>query len=102
MSIRVVHLKKYVPKDGEILVKIDRSSIFGNPFYMASESERDKVCESYRKYFNRQMEIKRDYYKAVQSLYKTAKTSDVALGCWCAPKRCHGDTIKEFLERYIK
>lgn len=26
----------------------------------------------------------------------------VALYCWCAPKRCHAETIKRWLENQIK
>ena len=32
-------------------VKIDRSSILGNPYYMKNESERNKVCEQYETHF---------------------------------------------------
>lgn len=43
--IRVVNLKNYVERNGEILFKIDRTSPVGNPFYMKIEKERDEVCE---------------------------------------------------------
>ena len=43
MSIRVVNLRNYVKRENEELVKIDRSSVFGNPFYMKNEREKEKT-----------------------------------------------------------
>ena len=29
------------------------------------------------------------------------KEHDICLACWCAPKRCHAETIKKFIEKYL-
>ena len=43
-----------------------------------------------------------DRENELRRIYVIAKTSDVALACWCTPKQCHGETIKEFLDRFTK
>ena len=51
MNIRIINLHFYTPIPGEILIKVDRSSILGNPFRMHSKLERDEVCDKYEKIF---------------------------------------------------
>ena len=77
-------------------VKVDRSSVLGNPFYMKSESHRDEVCENYAEWFKANksptfyLELKR-----LCELYK--EHGKLNLYCWCAPKRCHAETIRQHL-----
>lgn len=101
--IRVVNLKTYKPVNGEVLIKIDRSNkILGNKFVMKNESERDFVCDKYDKWFNTQVDTKNQVVlNELRRIYKIALTSDIALGCWCYPKRCHGLTIKLFLDKFM-
>lgn len=100
-NIRIVNLHKYKLKDNEMLIKIDRSTVVGNPYTMHDESERDFVCDKYEKYFNQQMS---DYdfstyiYNIVEILNNNI---DVALGCWCYPKRCHGETIIKYIKKCL-
>ena len=96
--IRVVNLKNYVERNGEILFKIDRTSPVGNPFYMKSEKERDEVCDKYFSYFNKKIKEEGSFRNYMILIYKTSLKKDIALGCHCFPKRCHGDVIKSFLE----
>jgi len=78
--------------------KIDRSTPLGNPFIMHNESERDEVCEKYRAYFNDTELFKNSYMDEIKkSLMKHGR---VRLFCWCAPKACHGNTIKTYLETW--
>jgi hypothetical protein len=101
--IRIVNLRNYVPKEGEVLIKVDRSSSVGNPFYMASEGKRDEVCDQYEEWFKEMMTD--DFHAGAKNYIKQiiafAKIQDVALGCWCAPKRCHAETIKAYVESHI-
>lgn len=83
-------------------VKVDRSSVLGNPFYMASENQRDEVCNKYEAYFNKKMDTDTRFREEVRRLYRIYRTyGTLELFCWCAPKRCHAETIKKFLEKYI-
>jgi hypothetical protein len=89
-------------KSDAINVKIDRTSVLGNPFKMETESQRDEVCEKYEEYFNQQVANKNPVFmKELRRIYTLARTGDVNLQCWCAPKRCHGDTIKKYLDSYL-
>lgn len=84
-------------------IKVDRSSILGNKFYMKSEADRDKVCELYKDYFyNKVKNNDLEFMNELRRLYKIYKKyGKLRLFCWCAPKRCHSETIKDFLEKYI-
>jgi hypothetical protein len=103
--IRVVNLRNYKPVKGEVLIKIDRSSVLGNPFKMYRESQRDLVCDQYADRFVRITtgEVKNEaFMNELRRIYKVALKQDVALGCWCYPQRCHGLTIKEYLDRFLR
>ncbi|WPF71447.1 hypothetical protein [Escherichia phage vB_EcoM_JL1] len=65
---------------------------FHNPFKMFKESQRDYVCEEYRKYLWKQ--IKSGEVTIDDLLALDGKD----LVCWCAPARCHGDTIMAAIE----
>lgn len=78
-------------------IKVDRSSWFGNRFKMRNESERDKVCEKYKEWFYDEL-----YDSAMQAELSILndillKYGKLNLFCWCAPKRCHAEVIKEYL-----
>jgi len=79
-------------------IKVDRSTPVGNPYEMKNESERDLVCDQYADWFyyaahNQNHFI---YIEKLVSIYK--EYGKINLFCWCAPKRCHAETIKEYLE----
>lgn len=65
--------------------RIDRRSRWGNPFTIGEDGDRDQVIGKYVTYY---------------LPHKPALIADMgslkgkALGCWCAPERCHGDTLK--------
>lgn len=77
---------------------IGRGSVLGNPYPITHQHSRDCVCDKYEEYFYKQLnnkifnnELKRIYRKGVENGY-------IKLGCFCSPLRCHGETIKNFLE----
>ena len=81
-------------------VKVDRTSVLGNPFKMRSENERDLVCDKYMKYFTSKI-IEKDkvFLDELKRLKKILITyGKIELFCWCTPKRCHAETIKKLLE----
>lgn len=100
MAIRVVNMKHYRRKSNEVLMRVDRATVVGNPYVLRDESMRDDVCERYEEYFKRNVQrgVNPQFRDYVVKLFKTAQTQDLALGCWCAPKRCHAETIKRFLD----
>jgi hypothetical protein len=66
-----------------------RGSKWGNPFIMLDESdtERERVVEAYRDWIVTQPEL----MSCLEDL------RGKRLGCWCAPRRCHGDVLVELL-----
>lgn len=100
-------------------VKVDRSSALGNPYRMScgSAGERDTVCDSYAVYFSamvnndkallESLEIP-SWYKApwfrskfMQALgiliTRFREYRSLKLFCWCAPDRCHAETIRDYV-----
>jgi len=82
------HIVGYARSRG-LLTVVDRSSPWGNPFMLNDDGDRDACCDKYR-----------DHYLP----HKTRLMSEVrslrgrALGCHCAPERCHADAIAEAAE----
>ena len=80
-------------------VRVDRTSVLGNPFYMNNEDERNEVCNKYEKYFNNKVLDKNSsFYKELERLISIYnKYGKLELFCWCSPKRCHAETIKKYI-----
>ena len=53
-----------------------------------SDSERERVIAAYREWVVAQPEL----------LGSLEELRGRRLGCWCAPRRCHGDVLVELLE----
>ena len=111
IQINILNLRNTKPQH-EWKVRVDRTSVLGNPFRMASESDRDRVCNEYEAYFFDMIRRSKKsglsnikakvFVQELRRLYKLAKThGKLDLFCWCAPKRCHAETIKQFLELYL-
>ena len=78
-------------------VRVDRSSFFGNKFIITIESERDTVCEQYEKWFYEQLSNPAMQAELIilKSIYR--QHGKLNLFCWCAPQRCHAETIRNYL-----
>lgn len=82
---------------------IGRGSPLGNPFVMTSEADRNAVCDKYQVWFEDKHNQKDPaVLRELDVLLLKALSGDLVLGCFCAPKRCHGDTIKRYLETVLK
>ncbi len=80
-------------------VRVDRTSILGNPFAMNKPERRDTVCDQYHKHFHRQRVANLSFLTELQRLEAILKEHGmIRLFCWCAPHRCHAETIKQYLE----
>jgi hypothetical protein len=68
----------------DLFVRIDRLSIWGNPFELDKDGDRATVIANYR-----------DHYLPHKPslLIRTDELKGKALGCWCAPEACHGDVL---------
>ena len=103
MEIVIRNLRFNKPCE-EWQVRVDRSSVLGNPFYMASEAQRNEVCDKYDAYFKEKVASGDEaFMNELRRLYKIAKRfGKLELYCWCFPKRCHAETIKKFLLKYLE
>ena len=75
---------KYHRTAGHNAVYIGRGSPYGNPFIIGKHGNRDEVCDKYEAMLLNNPE-----------LMKRVKTelNGKDLVCFCAPARCHGDTL---------
>ena len=80
--MRVVHCKRE-PFD----VFIGRPSKWGNPYVIGPHGSREMVIERYRSYLRGRPDLLADLHELEGKV----------LGCFCAPKACHGDVLLEYL-----
>ena len=79
-------------------VRVDRKSVLGNPFVMKNECQRDEVCEKYKVHFDKMVATNAAFQKVLSLLVETYKEyNQLNLFCWCTPKRCHAETIREYV-----
>ena len=79
-----VYIGREVPESGLAASK------WGNPFVLQddTEAERDRVIAVYREWIVQQPEL----------MASLGELRGKRLGCWCAPKRCHGDVLAELAD----
>jgi hypothetical protein len=65
-------------------IRVDRGTPWGNPFIMRFESERDYVCDLYEQYAQWRLTVEPEWLHPLRGK---------DLVCWCAPKRCHAETL---------
>ncbi|MBE0438229.1 MAG: DUF4326 domain-containing protein [Gammaproteobacteria bacterium] len=98
-NIEVVHVKDYGKKnkiiDNEtIYIYCGRPSKYGNPYSMRQESQREEVVNRFRSNETCKEVVKRLKVK----LLSNPQFKNIKLGCFCSPRKCHCDVIKEWLE----
>lgn len=81
-------------------VKISRPSVLANPYRMKNplETERRKVIKEFKKFLTKEEQWKEasPVREEILSLAARLKGGEkIALKCWCAPKKCHGDVIRD-------
>lgn len=101
--ITVVNIKNHV-RDGTRIIHCGRGTPLGNPFIMKNKtlSERDRVCDQYKAHFkcitDGKLPVHATARKMLAEIKDAAARGDVQLHCYCAPLRCHCDTIKAYIE----
>lgn len=89
-------------------IYIGRGSIFGNPYTHRNLNEtiakyqvssRRIAIESYREYMEEMYQTNPKFKTEIDNLVEMNKEGkDINLICFCKPKSCHGDILKEFIE----
>lgn len=83
MTTTVVHHRE--PHD----VYIGRPSKWGNRFVIGRDGNRTEVIAKYRAWLMNQTALLADLHEL----------RGKRLGCYCAPKACHGDVLAELADR---
>lgn len=115
------------PPLGVVQVRIDRSSVLGNPFDMGSdEGLREAVIEAHSAWLDallhnpaldavklavgmaQRLDLKlasawkrpstREMIEALYEIARQAQQQPVWIMCWCAPSACHGDAYAEVIQ----
>lgn len=77
-------------------VYIGRPTIFGNPYEIGKDGNREDVIKKYREYFTERIQTDVNFLKAILTLRGNR------LGCFCKPHSCHGDVICEYLNKFYE
>lgn len=85
-------------------VFVGRPTLLGNPWPLRghSDAERSRVCDLYDEWLKRIIAERNAPVMAfLAELQEQAmRPEGLKLGCYCAPRRCHADSIKAVLEHY--
>jgi hypothetical protein len=108
MEIKIVNKKFHTPEASDVY--IGRGSALGNPFTHIPVQKtkalyqcktRDEAVEKYGDWIREK--IKSGDKEVIEALNNIKSVLDkyksVNLVCYCAPQRCHGEIIKEIIEK---
>jgi hypothetical protein len=102
LNIEIVNISKNKKvKEEKNYVYCGRGSALGNPFAMKNytKEERDRVCDEYEIYIEKEIKTNQKIKNQLNIIWNIArKEGSVKLGCFCAPQRCHCETIQKILE----
>jgi uncharacterized protein YeaO (DUF488 family) len=82
----------------------------GNPYTHLSDSSRaefkvatrDEAVEKYRGWLEERLKEGGPTAKAFENLVQFyADFGELTLVCWCAPKRCHAEILREMIEERV-
>lgn len=106
--IQVVNKYKHEPTTDDVY--IGRGSVFGNPYSHINESDfkvklvvtREEAIDKYKEYFEEVINscgcANKDFKNKIRSMVVTVKTGgNINLVCFCKPKACHGDVIRDYI-----
>lgn len=76
-------------------VFIGRPSVYGNPFIIGRDGDRNAVIDKFKEYW---------YAPEQKSLRERAleELPEKTIGCFCKPSKCHGDIIASYVNDETK
>ena len=99
MNIHIVN--KYHGKSGEY---IGRGSPLGNPFVIGKHGTREQVIAKYAVWLRQQIDAENQ--SVLNELNRLANKAidegTLSLQCFCYPKACHGNIIKDVIAKAIQ
>lgn len=102
MPINIINKRDQNFEESRLNVYCGRGSPLGNPFIIGKHGTRTEVIEEYRTHFeaNKFGFYGEEQLNHIKKIY--VNHGQVNLVCWCAPKACHCDVIKEHIEKELK
>jgi hypothetical protein len=78
-------------------IYVGRPTPLGNPFEVQGEDKRDWSCNQYAIWFaaNKDKPAQKTMLDSLIRMYK--QSHKLTLVCWCAPKRCHAEAIRDHI-----
>jgi hypothetical protein len=67
-------------------------SVFANPYHIGADGTRDEVIDKYEVYITKRLAEEPELCEALERM------RGKRIGCWCAPRRCHGHVLVRILE----
>ncbi len=108
-TLEVVNLKKQeIPPDTRYIYIGRRmpgwqAAPLGNPFRLKYENERAAILQKYRDWLEEQMKSDTPARREINRIVGLMKNpGPLLLLCWCKPKACHGDVVKELVEKLLE
>jgi hypothetical protein len=91
VSLRANHarLRDWAATEG-LLIRVDRTTGFGNPFRLGHDGDRGTVIRAYEQHIAGE--------PALMAMVSSLK--GCALACWCSPLPCHADVLARLAEQY--
>lgn len=82
--MKIINLRNPIPRI--VYIPVDRGTSWGNPFLMVTPTtaERNRVCDLFEKYATWRLTVEPHWLDDLRGQN---------LACWCAPKRCHAETL---------
>jgi hypothetical protein len=81
-------------KQGDVGVYVGRPSILGNPFKVGRDGSLEEVIAKYRVWLWGEIQKHGSVFDKLVELVELSKSGDLTLVCWCHPKKCHADIIR--------
>lgn len=98
-NYKIVHVKRV-----KGCTAIDRTSRWGNKFPLSDakdEKLRLECVAKYKMHLWRQMQLGNvSQLKQLIALKNQHPDKQLSLGCWCAPRLCHGDVLAAACDYY--
>lgn len=76
--------------------------MLGNPYLIPKHDDRDQVCDLYDASLAIAFDAGGRIHTEIMRLVRMAEDGDLELECYCAPARCHADSIKALIERLLE
>lgn len=108
MPVQVANIWKHHRSPDEVRVYIGRAcrgypqSPLANPYRSSELGSKDLALQAYRDWLKSQLrDSQTPAALEILRLSQTALEEQVTLLCWCTPAPCHGDIVREAVEKLM-